>query len=155
MPFVYMLVSVLHAVSVIHGVSVIRCVSVIHADYGKHGNRFDPHPRRRATGDEAGWRGRATDDDSVSVASKKEPCPLALWFQDACSDQAWHTLTPKISCAYNIQDLESACSLVYIMSLIDNNMCAAFCIAASPVPMNMLLADVSCSMACLNQLYLA
>ncbi|KAL3134678.1 hypothetical protein ABBQ32_007683 [Trebouxia sp. C0010 RCD-2024] len=44
--------------------------------------------RRRATGDEAGWRGRGTDEDSISAASKKEPCPLALWFQDACSDQA-------------------------------------------------------------------
>ena len=95
--------------------SVIRGVSVIHADYGKHGNRCDPHPRRRATGDEAGWRGRATDDDSVSVASKKEPCPLALWFQDACSDQAWQALTPKISCVCNIRDLGSACCLVYML----------------------------------------
>ena len=45
---------------------------------------------RRATGDDAGWRGRATDDSSVSGASRKEPCPLALWFQESCADQAGH-----------------------------------------------------------------
>ncbi|KAL3147063.1 hypothetical protein ABBQ38_015028 [Trebouxia sp. C0009 RCD-2024] len=72
-------------------------------------DRSEWHSRRRATGEEAGWRASGPDDDSISVASKKEPCPLALWFQDACADQAWHTPIPKISCDHKPWGLASAC----------------------------------------------
>ncbi|KAL0045894.1 hypothetical protein WJX82_007719 [Trebouxia sp. C0006] len=51
-------------------------------------NRCEWHPRRRATGDDVGWRGRLTDDSSVSGASCREPCPLALWFHESCASQA-------------------------------------------------------------------
>ena len=55
--------------------------------------RCEWHPQRRATGDDVDWRGRATDDSCASGASRKEPCPLALWFQESCADQAWHLIT--------------------------------------------------------------
>ncbi|DBA80394.1 TPA: hypothetical protein ACH3X2_007336 [Trebouxia sp. C0005] len=50
-------------------------------------DRCEWHPRRRATGDDVGWRGRVTDDSSVSGASRREPCPLALWFHESCASQ--------------------------------------------------------------------
>ena len=49
--------------------------------------RCEWHPRRRATNDEAGWRGRVTDDSSISGTSRREPCPVALWFHESCADQ--------------------------------------------------------------------
>lgn len=96
-----------------------------------HGDRCEGHPRRRATGDDTGWRGRPTDDDSASGASKKEPCPVALWFQDACADQAWLTptlfqiLSNQISCDCICG--QGVCMLpsLNLEHLFDNSACAA------------------------------
>ncbi|KAL0041236.1 hypothetical protein WJX77_009833 [Trebouxia sp. C0004] len=60
--------------------------SVFHTDALT--DRCEWHTRRRATGDDVGWRGRVTDDSSVSGASRREPCPVALCFHESCASQA-------------------------------------------------------------------
>lgn len=67
-------------------VIVLLCHKLAHSHRRDALVRSDWH-RRRATEDDIGWRGRATDDSSISGASRREPCPLALCFSEACIDQ--------------------------------------------------------------------